>query len=78
MVAPGRYAQKRTREVFGQWKKPDNFKIEAFVVRVGEWGGRLLVDYDDQLTVHKFCSTYPLRTTGASCNRRRGRRPRRA
>jgi hypothetical protein len=38
---------------------PGNFKIEVFVVRVGEWGGHMLVDCDDPLTVHKFCSTLP-------------------
>jgi hypothetical protein len=32
-------AQKRILEVFTQWKAPDNFKIELFVVRVGDWGG---------------------------------------
>jgi len=32
---------------------------ELFVVRVGEWGGHVLVDCDDPLAVHKFCSTYP-------------------
>jgi len=47
-------AQKRTK-----WKVPANFKIELFVVRVGEWGGHMLVDCDDPLTVHKFCSTLP-------------------
>ena len=46
-------------DVFGQWKAPANFKIELFVVRVGEWGGRMLVDCDDPLTVHKVCSTFP-------------------
>ena len=30
-------AQKRILEVFGQWKAPANFKIEFFVIRVGEW-----------------------------------------
>jgi len=25
------------------WKAPENFKIEVFVVRVGEWGGHMLV-----------------------------------
>ena len=41
--SPAEYenAQKRILEVFGQWKAPANFKIEFFVVRVGEWGGRL-------------------------------------
>jgi hypothetical protein len=52
-------AQKRILEVFTQWEAPDNFTIELFVVRVGEWGGHVLVDCDDPLAVHKFCSTYP-------------------
>jgi hypothetical protein len=32
-------AQKRILEVFRQWKAPANFKIEMFVIRVGDWGG---------------------------------------
>ena len=52
-------AQKRILEVFTQWKAPTNFKIELFVVRVGEWGGHMLVDCDDPLTIHKFCSMLP-------------------
>lgn len=52
-------AQQRILDVFGQWKAPDNLKIELFVVRVGEWGGHMLVDCDDPLTVHKACSTFP-------------------
>ena len=52
-------AQKRILEVFRQWEAPDNFKIELFVVRVGEWGGHMLVECDDPLEVHKVCSTYP-------------------
>jgi Protein of unknown function (DUF3303) len=52
-------AQKRILEVFTQWKAPANFKIESFVVRVGEWGGHMLVDCDDPVTVHKVCSTWP-------------------
>ena len=39
-------AQKRILDVFSQWKAPANFKIELFVVRVGEWGGHVLVDCD--------------------------------
>src|SRR3954469_8144136 len=37
--SPAEYenAQKRILEVFGQWKAPANFKIEFFVIRVGEW-----------------------------------------
>ena len=52
-------AQKRILGVFGPWKAPANFKIEFFVIRVGEWGGHLLADCDDPLTIHKFCSTLP-------------------
>ena len=59
--SPAEYenAQKRILEVFAQWKASADFKIELFVVRVGEWGGYVLVDRDDPLAVHKFCSTFP-------------------
>lgn len=33
--------------MFRQWEAPANFKIEVFVVPVGEWGGHMLVDCDD-------------------------------
>jgi hypothetical protein len=32
-------AQQRILDVFRQWKAPDNFHIESFVIRVGDWGG---------------------------------------
>jgi len=49
-------AQKRILEVFPQWQTPANFKIEEFVIRVGDWGGYMLVGCDDRLAVHKVCS----------------------
>ena len=52
-------AQKRILEVFGQWKAPANFKIEFFVIRVGEWGGHMLMECDNPLSIHKFCSMLP-------------------
>ena len=52
-------AQKRILEVFLQWKAPDNFRISEFFVRVGDWGGYMLVDCDDPLAVHKVCSMLP-------------------
>ena len=52
-------AQKRILEVFTQWKAPSNFKIELFVIRVGDWGGYMLLDCDDPAAVHKFCSMLP-------------------
>ncbi len=39
-----------------RWKAPGNFKIELFVIRVGDWGGYKLLDCDDPIAVHKFCS----------------------
>ena len=38
---------------------PANFKIEMFVIRVGDWGGYMLVDCDDPIEVHKLCSMLP-------------------
>ncbi len=52
-------AQKRILEVFTQYKTADSFKIEMFVIRVGDWGGYMLVDCDEPLEVHKFCSLLP-------------------
>ena len=34
-------------------------------MRVGDWGGHLLVDCDDPLMVHKFCSMLPAFTMEA-------------
>ena len=52
-------AQKRILDVFRRWEAPANFKIELFVIRVGDWGGYMLADCDDPITVHKFCSMLP-------------------
>jgi hypothetical protein len=52
-------AQKRILEVFSRWKAPANFKIESCVIRVGDWGGYMLMECDDPLEVHKFCSMLP-------------------
>ena len=52
-------AQKRILEVFRQWTAPDTFTIEMFVIRVGDWGGYMLLDCDDPLAVHQFCSMLP-------------------
>src|SRR5437773_12400198 len=52
-------AQKRILEVFRPWKAPANFKIEVFVIRVGEWRGHMLVDCDDPTAVHKFWLILP-------------------
>ena len=70
-------AQKRILEVFTQWKAPANFKIELFVIRVGDWGGYMMLDCDDPLSgsqvlldVTRFC------IRGAPRGSRHGRCPR--
>ena len=52
-------AQKRILDVFRQWETPANFKIELFVIRIGDWGGYMLADCDDPVIVHKFSSMLP-------------------
>ena len=52
-------AQKRILEVFGRWTAPEGFNIEMFVIRVGDWGGYMLLDCKDPTAVHKFCSMLP-------------------
>ena len=52
-------AQQRILDVFRRWERPDCFKIELFMIRVGDWGGYMLVDCDEPVAVHKMCSMLP-------------------
>ncbi len=76
--SPAEYenAKKRILEVFGQWKAPANFKIEFFVIRVGEWGGHMLMECDDDHSQILFDASR-FRIRGASRHYGRGSRPRR-
>ena len=38
-------AQQRILDVFRSWEQPANCRIEMFVIRVGDWGGYMLVDW---------------------------------
>ena len=76
--SPAEYetAQKRILEVFGQWKAPENFKIEFFVARVGDWGGHLLVDCDGSPDGSQVLLDAPrVCHGGAPGGSRHGRRP---
>jgi hypothetical protein len=33
--------------------------LQLFVVRVGEWGGHMLVETSDTAAIHRLCSTFP-------------------
>jgi hypothetical protein len=52
-------AQKRILDVFRPWKAPESLKIEMFVIRVGDWGGYMLVESTDLLEVHKLTTLLP-------------------
>jgi hypothetical protein len=52
-------AQKRILGVFRHWEMPSTFKIELFVVCVGHWGGHILVETDDVVSIHRLCSAFP-------------------
>src|SRR5476651_899594 len=71
-------AQKRILEVFGQWKAPANFKIDFFVIRVGEWGGHMLMECDDPVTIQQVLfDASRIRVRVASGHPGRRSRPRR-
>ena len=52
-------AQKRILSVFKQWKPPESIKIIQFLVRVGEYGGFMLVETESPAAIQKMTSTYP-------------------
>jgi muconolactone delta-isomerase len=37
----------------------EQLKVEMFVIRVGDWGGYMLVECDDPTAVQKICSLLP-------------------
>ena len=53
-------SHKRLLKVFGQWKAPASFSILAFVVRIGEVGGYMLVETDNPLDIHRFANTFSM------------------
>lgn len=52
-------AQKRILAVFGAFQFPPDFKIMAFVVRTGTWGGYILAETSDLKSVQRICSIFP-------------------
>ncbi len=41
-------------ELFLPWQKPDSLNIHQFVIRVGEWGGYMVLETDDMAAIHKL------------------------
>ena len=51
-------AHERILQIFKNWKMPASFKIEQFVIRVGDYGGYIVVETDKPTDIHYFSSVY--------------------
>jgi hypothetical protein len=51
-------AQERVLTVFKNWKMPDGLLIHQFVVRVGEYGGYMIVETDKLTDIHYVTSVF--------------------
>jgi Domain of unknown function (DUF3303) len=54
--SPAEYeaAQKRVLELFLPWEKPASLNIHQFVIRVGEWGGYMVLETDEPAAIHQL------------------------
>jgi muconolactone delta-isomerase len=61
MGSPADYesAQSRILSVFKHWKQPESFKVLQWVIRVGDWGGYLLVETTDVAAIHQLSTMLP-------------------
>lgn len=51
-------AHDRVLEIFKVWKMPASFKIHQFVIRVGDYGGYIVVETDNPADIHYFTSYF--------------------
>jgi hypothetical protein len=51
-------AQKRVLNVFQNWEMPESLDIHQFVVRVGEFGGYMVLESDNVADVQKLTTTF--------------------
>lgn len=52
-------AQERVLAIFTKdWRMPASFKIHQFVVRVGDYGGYMIVETDQPTDIHYFTSAF--------------------
>lgn len=52
-------AQKRILEVFRHWQFPESVTVHQFLVRLGTWGGFVLLETDEPLVIHKLTTIFP-------------------
>jgi hypothetical protein len=51
-------AQKRVLNVFQNWEMPESLDIHQFVVRVGEFGGYMVLETDNVADLQKLTTTF--------------------
>jgi hypothetical protein len=51
-------AQKRVLNVFQDWEMPESLDIHQFVVRVGEFGGYMVLETDSVADVQKLTTIF--------------------
>jgi hypothetical protein len=51
-------AQERILGIFKDWQMPASFKIQQFVVRVGDFGGYMIVETDKPTDIHYVTSVF--------------------
>jgi hypothetical protein len=51
-------AHERILEIFKDWKMPASFSIHQFVVRVGDYGGYMIVETTNPSDIHYVTSTF--------------------
>ena len=51
-------ALERILGIFKDWKMPASFKIQQFVVRVGDYGGYMVVETDKPIDIHYVTSVF--------------------
>lgn len=51
-------AHERILQIFKDWKFPASFKIHQFVIRVGDYGGYMVVDTDSPTDIHYVTSAF--------------------
>ena len=61
MGSPADYenAQHRILSVFKHYKFPESIKVLHFVIRVGDWGGYMLLETTDMPSIHKLSTMLP-------------------
>ena len=51
-------SHERIMQIFKDWKWPASFKVHQFVVRVGDYGGYMVMETDKPGDIHYVTSVY--------------------